>query len=177
MSEAKGSLRAAGIFNRFYEPLKNKVYNYIYYKVQNNEEAEELTQEVFQKVYAQLQKQDIDEEKLQRYIYVTASNIVKDVWKKRSKTPTVIPIDEYVRDSALADESYLAMEENLYLKEVINKLSKKEREIIVLRIIKGFSVEKVSEMLGKPAGTIKSMQFRAIQKLRKQLTKGGYFSA
>ena len=51
-------------FNEIYESLWPQVYKFIYYKVQNTEEAEELTQEVFQKVYRQLKKQNINEEKI-----------------------------------------------------------------------------------------------------------------
>ncbi|HBF76616.1 MAG TPA: RNA polymerase subunit sigma, partial [Clostridiaceae bacterium] len=55
-------------------------------------------------------------------------------------------------------------------------LSKDEKEILVLRIVEGYSINETSKMLNKPEGTVKSNQYRALQKLKKILGKCNYFS-
>jgi RNA polymerase sigma-70 factor (ECF subfamily) len=163
-------------FNQIYETLWPQVYKFIYYKVQNKQESEELTQEIFHRVYKQVSKNGVDENKIKAYIFAAARNIVFDTWRKRDRDFKVIQLDDIAeRDVELIDENKV-VEGNLAVKEALQLLSGDERDVIILRIIKGYSINEVSQRLGKPEGTIKSIQFRALQKLRQKLEKGGYFN-
>jgi RNA polymerase sigma-70 factor (ECF subfamily) len=163
-------------FDKIYETLWPQVYKFIYYKVQNKQEAEELSQEVFQRVYKQVCKCSIDETKIKQYIFAAARNIVFDSWRKRDRDYKVIQLDDIVeKEVELIDENKV-VESNMIVQEALNLLSGDEREIILLRIIKGYSINEVSRILGKPEGTIKSSQFRALNKLKQKLQKGGYFN-
>jgi RNA polymerase sigma-70 factor (ECF subfamily) len=162
-------------FNSTYESMWPQVYNYIYYKVQNAEEAEELTQDVFHKVYKQLEKSNIDEDKIKAYIFTSARNLVYDVWRKNKRRPKVIMLDD-MRDKGLEiGKEDASAEDNLIVEEALKKLSPVEGEVLRLRILEGYQIKEVSEMLDKPVGTIKSLQFRALKKLRDILVEGGYF--
>lgn len=162
-------------FDELYTRLWPEVYRFIYYKLQNRQEAEELTQEIFHRVYSHIIKNEIDETKIKAYIFACARNIVYDTWKEKKKNTRVIELDEISeRDAALTDDTSL-VEGNLMVREVLEMLNPEEKNIITMRILEGYSISYVAEKLGKPEGTIKSMQFRALQKLRKGLEKGGYF--
>ncbi len=172
----QGTTKLQKDFGQLYTSLWPEVYKYIYYKVQNRQEAEELTQEIFHRVYRHVINNDIEEDKLRAYIFASARNIVYDTWRDKRKNMNVIELDEISeRDAELKDDTGL-VEGNLMVREVLDMLNEEEKEIITLRIIKGYSISYVSEKLAKPEGTIKSMQFRALQKLRNGLEKGGYFN-
>ncbi|HBF76617.1 MAG TPA: hypothetical protein DDX02_02130, partial [Clostridiaceae bacterium] len=81
-------------FETLYETMWPKIYNFIYFKIQNIEEAQELTQDVFHKIYKQLLVSSIDESKMQAYIYATARNIVNDLWRKKYRNPKIVYLDE-----------------------------------------------------------------------------------
>lgn len=163
-------------FDQLYTSLWPKVYRFIYYKVQNREEAEELTQEIFHRVYRHAKKNEIEEGKLKAYIFTCARNIVYDTWRDKHKRMNIIELDEVSEKDAFLPDQVSHVESNLMVREALELLSAEEKEIITLRIIKGYSVSYVSNKLGRPEGTIKSIQFRALQKLRKCLEKGGYFN-
>jgi RNA polymerase sigma-70 factor (ECF subfamily) len=163
-------------FDQLYTVLWPEVYRFIYYKVQNRQEAEELTQEIFHRVYRHVIKNNIEEGKLRAYIFACARNIVYDAWRDKHKHMNIIELDEVSEKDALLPDQVSQVEGNLMVREVLELLNAEEREIITLRIIKGYSISYVSDKLGRPEGTIKSIQFRALQKLRKGLEKGGYFN-
>lgn len=163
-------------FDQVYTMLWPEVYRFIYYKVQNREEAEELTQEIFHRVYKHVIKNEIEEGKLRAYIFTCARNIVYDTWKEKHKRMNIIELDEVSERDAFFPDQASHVESNLMVREVLEQLNDEEKEIITLRIIKGYSISYVSDKLGRPEGTIKSIQFRALQKLRKGLEKGGYFN-
>lgn len=161
-------------FETLYETMWPKIYNFIYFKVQNIEEAQELTQDVFHKVYKQLLVSSIDESKMQAYIYAAARNIVNDLWRKKYRNPKIVYLDEITEMEEKTER--LPSEDIIIIKESLNKLSKDEKEILVLRIVEGYSIDETSKMLNRPQGTVKSNQYRALQKLKKILEECNYFS-
>lgn len=163
-------------FHEQYNSLWPQVYKYIYYKVQNAHETEELTQEVFQKVYKQLQKNNIDNKKIRAYTFMTARNIVYDLWRKRGRRPKVVHLSSLSEKGIELEYDNQIIESNLIVEEALNNLSSEDKEIITLRILQGYSIREVSEKLGMPEGTVKSRQYRALQGLREKLLKGGYFN-
>ena len=161
-------------FDDVYRELWATIYKFIYYKVQNNEEAEELTQEVFRKVYLQVKEKKVDEDKIKAYTFTTARNTVYDTWRRRGDTK-IIHLDD-LNEAALKSEcKNQSIEDGLVVRAALNKLSEQDKRVLTLRIIKGYSVKEVSKILDKPEGTIKSLQFRALKKLREILAKGGFF--
>lgn len=162
-------------FDEICESLWPQVYKFVYYKVQNTEEAEELTQDVFQKVYRQLKRQGISEDKIKPYIFMAARNIVYDLWRNKGRRPKTVDIGTLNEKGIEVQYDNKMMESNLIVEEALKNLPEEDRTIITLRILEGYSVNEVSQILGIPIGTVKSKQFRALQKLKEKLSKGGYF--
>lgn len=162
-------------FNEIYQSLWPQVYKFIYFKVQNEEEAKELTQDVFQKAYKQINKNAICNDKMKSYIFIAARNVVYDLWRKRGRRPKVIQLSELNESGLQLEDENSMIEANLMVEEVLKKLSHEDKTIIELRIIKGYSVNEVAEIMDIPEGTVKSKQFRALKKLKEKLSKGGYF--
>ncbi|MFW6028635.1 MAG: RNA polymerase sigma factor [Halanaerobiales bacterium] len=160
------------VFEEFYSEYWPKIYNFIYYRVQNEEEAEELSQEVFHRVYKQLKKKkSIDQ--LIAYTYMIARNIVYDLWRKRGRTPEMSYIEDLSMKGFELEAKEEFLEESVVVSQMLESLSDTAREVVILRIIKGYSITDVAKHLNKPEGTIKSIQYRALEKLRKGLKEGG----
>lgn len=162
-------------FDNLYDTMWPKVYKFIYYKVQNIEEAEELTQDVFHRIYKQLLTSTIDSSKINSYLYTTARNIVNDLWRKKYRNPKIIYLDD-ASERDMEDTDICFPSEDIYvIKQCLSELKPEEKDILLLRIVDGYSIEETSKLLNKPIGTIKSMQYRAIVKLRERLSKNGFF--
>ena len=77
------------------EKIWPRIYRFFYYKMQNREEAEELTQETLDKICHKLKTGNINEkEKAEAYTFVTARNLLTDLWRKRARQISTISMDE-----------------------------------------------------------------------------------
>jgi len=163
------------MFQETYENLWPQVYQYAYYRLQSKEEAEELTQEVFQKVFQQVKKGNVEEEKIRAYIFAAIRNTIYDTWRQRGRSPKVVELNQITEKSAPVSENHM-VEENMVLREALKKLPEVYQKVLVWRIVEGYPLNEVAERLGKPVGTIKSLQFRGVKKLKEILEEGGYFN-
>ena len=162
-------------FQETYENLWPQVYQYAYYRLQNKEEAEELTQDVFQKVFQQVKKGNVEKEKIRAYIFTAVRNTIYDTWRQRGRSPKVVELNQITEKMMPISENHM-VEENLVLRETLKKLPELYQKILIWRIVEGYPLKEVADRLGKPVGTVKSLQFRGIKKLRDLLEEGGYFN-
>jgi len=152
-------------FTEIYKEYRDMIYNYMYWKTGNSEEALDLTQEVFLKIYKNLRKFR-GESSLKTWIMKIATNHANSFFS-RSKFRKLLSFNksiEYLQDTKNENNGLKLEVENALL-----KLRKKEREIIVLYYMEGFSYKEISTLLGIPIGTVKSRLNRAKENLKKIL--------
>ncbi|MEA4826882.1 RNA polymerase sigma factor [Clostridium sp. JNZ J1-5] len=166
-------LKTDSEFKEIYSQMWLKVYKYIYYLVQNKEEAEEIAQDVFQKIFIKYKSNRLEKEKIEPYIFRAAKNAVVDRWRQNGRKAKVITIEDMsVFDIDKYQENRIT--ENMLVRQAMDELDVESRAVIELRIIKGYTVKEVANIMGKPEGTVKSLQFRALKKLKDNLKKGEY---
>ncbi|RJX26200.1 MAG: RNA polymerase sigma factor [Dethiobacter sp.] len=160
------------------EELWPRVYRFFYYKVQNREEAEELTQETLDRVYRKVRTGSInEEEKLQAYTFITARNLITDLWRKRGRQLSTISMDELHDKGWDPPQQPQEVEDTMVIQQAMNQLSPEHRQVLTLRIITGWPVDNVARKMRRSPGAVRSLQFRAVQALKEVLEKGGYFHA
>ena len=150
------------------------IYRFCYYKVQNKEEAEEITQETMGKVYQRIQVTQVDQEKLKSYCFSTANNMIIDMWRKKSRRPMESHLEGLQENIIGIPDKQKEIEDKIMVREAMEQLPEQSRQILIWRIVEGYSIQEVAERLGKSPGAIKSMQFRGLQNLKDILEKGGY---
>ena len=142
-----------------------KVYRYIYYKVQNREEAEDITQETYAKALPFLQKGGIQPEKYSGYLRSVALNLLRDVWRKKKRRGTQVNLEMInPLESAIDDATELSAQ-RMVIEKALTQLKKEQRTIIELRILQGYSVADTAKLMKKTEANIRVIQYRAIQKL------------
>lgn len=173
----------ADAFEQIIIKYEKKIFGLIYNMLRNENEIEDVAQEVFIKVYKNLDKFNGDSS-LYTWIYKIATNLCLDQIKKRKE---VIYIDEKLQlndgevefqipsDEKLQDEIYEQKELKQKLESCIDKLPEKQKAMIVLRDIKGLSYDEIAEILDLKLGTVKSQINRARLKLKELLEKDGTF--
>jgi len=158
-------------FAQLYEEHFDKIYRYVYLKVGNEAEAEDLTQDVFVKALEAIGSYRWRNLPFASWIFRIAHNQVIDYFRKQGKVEKVDLEDD---DAVPADESnpaHIAEQkfEIAELRENIKKLSPSQREVISLRFGAELSTAEIAEALGKSAGTVKALQYNGIVALRKMM--------
>jgi len=161
------------IINRY----KGKLFNYIRRITSiRDEDAEDLLQDIFLKVYLNLNDFDTDL-KFSSWIYAIAHNQVISQHRRlnvRAEGHSTNLEDENARK--LASNVNIEKElDNLYLKDNVAKvlyaLPEKYREVLVLKFLEEKNYQEISDILKKPVGTVGSLMNKAKSEFKKELTK------
>jgi RNA polymerase sigma-70 factor, ECF subfamily len=148
-----------------WEPL----YRFVYFKVQNREEAEDITQETYIKAISYIQKNNVKIDKFISFLKMVSLNVLRDRWRKSKRQGTSINLD-YINphDVAIEDPTKDVVDREL-IENALRLLKEEQRTIIELRIIKGYSVADTAKQMDRTESNIRVLQYRALQKLNKIL--------
>lgn len=178
----KGDGRA---FEQIVLQTERAVYNLALSIVKNKEDAEDVTQETYLRLWRAASELNL-EGSLKLYILKAARNLSLDFIRKNSRRDEIdtvildadgefeIDIADDSPDSR-PDASYLRNVEKEAVRQSIEELPSTAREIIVLRDIEGLSYAEIGAMLGIAEGTLKSKLFRARERLRKIILSKNIF--
>ncbi len=156
---------------------EKQVYNLALSIVKSREDAEDITQETYLKLWRTLpDSKEITAAK--RYIFNTARNTAIDLLRKKAKQNeadifVITPEGEFEHDIAdtdpasRPDETYWNNVRAQTVRECISELPLRMRELITLRDIDELSYSEIAEILGIPEGTVRSGLSRAREKLKK----------
>lgn len=168
-------------FEALVEGYQKRVFNIAYKMIGNYEDASDLAQEVFIRVFKSIGNFK-EQSTFSTWIYRITTNVCLDELRRR-KNKKVVSLDEdiHLDDSEIKRqvESDAPMPEEIAerkeLRELVNnaisQLSVEHRTVIVLRDLQGFSYEDIAGMLKCPEGTVKSRINRARLALREILEK------
>ena len=156
------------IYNR-YQP---SVFTYIFYKVSDQEIAEDLTAEVFTRMLANLSRYTPRGKPILAWLYTIARNLVIDHYRQ-NKSASHLPLMEDLVDGdnnhpVKLTEDRLAHE---CLSRVLKHLTEEQRQVILLRFIENREVSELAEILGKNERAIRSLQHRALVALHRWMKK------
>lgn len=180
VQQAKAGDRAA--FAGLVSAYEGKIYNLALRYLGSREDAMDASQEVFLRVFRFLPGFQ-EESGFSTWIYRIGVNVCKDMLHrrlKRAEEPLEVPDEEDegrpvdVPDLRYDPERIMeGAELRQALSDAILALPEQQREIIILRDIRGLSYEEIALALALEAGTVKSRLFRARENLRKKLLQNG----
>lgn len=171
-------------FREVVERYQAKVFSIIYGILRNRNDAEDIAQQVFAKIYFSIGNFDF-RSSLLTWIYKITVNECYDYLRKKRVRKLVYESDfsaddslrmensEPATDQAPAVDQRLAQRDLIF--KLLSKISEEDRSLILLKEVEGRSVEELSDMTGMNENTIKVKLFRARQKLVKaaqRLEKG-----
>jgi len=147
---------------------KDLVYTLALRMLKHKEEAEEVAQDTFVKVFKSLHKFKGDS-KFSTWIYKVAYNTCLDTIKKNKKHLNNVTIDEYnfnkldTIDNAL--DNIIKEEKSALIKNCINKLPEDSSALLTLFYFEELSLDEISKIINIEANTVKVKLFRARKKL------------
>lgn len=170
-------------FNEIVGRYKSKIYNYLYRMTGNAEDAEDLTQEVFVRMYSHIHSFRA-EASLSTWLFRIAGNLCVDAFRRKKKERGVVSSldapayhddeDSHatrdVPDLKAAPETLFSRKElGGQIEAALAKLPPKLRSAVVLHDIEGLAYEEIAAVEGIPLGTVKSRIFNARVALREHL--------
>lgn len=152
--------------------------------VGDREEAEDLKQELFIKIFQQ-RKQFRTSARFQPWLYRIATNLVIDkVVRKRRLETQSFDEDERIEQYMATDDTFATARQYASLNEIkemlqqtLCQIPEEERVALILRHYENFTFPQIAELLNLPESTVKTRVYRAMQEMRKKLTRLGLIDA
>ena len=146
-----------------YEKFKPKVEVYVFGKISDRNDAEDIVSEIFLKILRSIHTYDEEKASLSTWIYTITQNTVVDYF--RSKRDLIsLPdevLDDYITESEIFDDTLDG------LSDALGHLPECERDLIILHYYHGFTLKKIGGMLNKSYITVKVMHRRALNNIRR----------
>ncbi|PIS04580.1 MAG: hypothetical protein COT81_05790 [Candidatus Buchananbacteria bacterium CG10_big_fil_rev_8_21_14_0_10_42_9] len=158
-------------FGQLYELYYVPVFRYIYYRLPDKEEAENLTQTVFIKVFKSVGRFKYQGKSPLAYFFTVARNSITDYWRKKREVklndPEVVfqrMADDRRSEAELTEIKDMATK----IKDAIYNLTEEQQEVMILKFVNEFSNKEIAEVTGKKEGAIRQLQCRALKVLRQE---------
>jgi RNA polymerase sigma-70 factor (ECF subfamily) len=160
-----GDVAAVG---RLYDQLVAPIYRYVALRVRRREDAEDITQLVFERIVAGLPRYRARRSPFAAWAFRIARNAVIDHVRRERPVEPLTPVHDRPDGDELEAIS-LRGEQIRELRHAISFLTPDQQEALALRFVAGLSAEEAAVVMGRQAGTIRGLTFRAIGALRRQL--------
>jgi RNA polymerase sigma-70 factor, ECF subfamily len=183
--ERAGPEEIRQVFHLILDAHYRRTYSFIYRMVRSEQDAADLTQETFIRVYKGLPRLR-EGAAASAWVRRIATNLCLDHIRKRNAAPPISSIDAHISTESDTPSSFDVVDhtsdpEQRFAKadsrrillKAVNSLPDDYRVVIVLHHMEDMRVEEIADSMGVPAGTIKSRLSRARKELKRKL--GGYF--
>ena len=154
------------------------ILNFSYKLVGNKKDAEDVTQEVFLKVWKNIKNFDI-EKNFKTWILAITRNTCVDFLRKKKEIPFSkfdneegdnILEDNLIDNGLKPDEVFLLTENKEMIENTLSKISFIQKEVVILRYMNEMTFDEISEILNIPLNTVKSHHNRALIKMKSILS-------
>jgi RNA polymerase sigma-70 factor (ECF subfamily) len=153
---------------RLYDDYAGRVLGYL--RAQGAPEPEDLTSEVFLRVFDRLPQFTGDEPDFRSWLFTIAHRILIDDARRRRRRPQTTTLGHEVESHAVGDVEHEALA-NVgaeWADALLASLPPDQRAVVALRVTADLSLEQVADILGKRVGAVKSLQHRALESLRRR---------
>ena len=162
----------AEAFGRIYDGYVERIYRFVFFRVDDQETAEDITSQVFLKAWSNLNRFEFTRTPYIAWLYTIAHNTVIDHYRTRKVTTALEDVQLSQPDDAEAVENQIDLTvEMKTIKAAMQSLTDDQQHVLHLRFIEGMSNTEIAQQLGKREGAIRALQMRGLQGLAKQLAE------
>ena len=170
-------------FDNLYKKYQNAVFGFAYYLTQNRGDAEDLFQEAWLRIAKKLPA-EVNMKSIKAWIFTIVANLHRDELRKKrirrlfflqkamslENENTMFPVlpDQPV---SINPEELNQTDMGRDIAQAMARLPDRQRRVFVLKEIAEFKQAEISDILGIPLGTVKSLMHRAVRRLRRELSK------
>jgi RNA polymerase sigma-70 factor (ECF subfamily) len=160
----------ADAFGQLYDAYMERIYRFVYFRVEDQQTAEDITSQVFLKAWSNLHRFRFARTPYLAWLYTIAHNAVIDHYRTRKVTAALEDVQLSQPDYAEKVENEIDLSvEMKSIKSAIGTLTDDQQHVLTLKFIEGMSNNEIARHLGKREGAIRALQMRGLQALAKQL--------
>ncbi len=160
----------AEAFGQLYDAYMERIYRFVYFRVEDQQTAEDLTSQVFLRAWNNLDRFRLGRTPYLAWLYTIAHNAVIDHYRTRKVTTAL-------EDVRLSQPDYAEVVENdidfavemKSIKSAMQTLTDDQQQVLTLKFIEGMSNDEIARHLGKREGAVRALQMRGLRALAKQL--------
>jgi RNA polymerase sigma-70 factor, ECF subfamily len=144
-----------------------------YLQVQGASEPDDLTSDVFMAVLSHLHTFTGGEAGFRSWVFTIAHRRMLDEWRRVARRPLTEPLVDTIQPVA-PDNVESAVERSFAVHEIralCQRLAPDQREVLLLRLLAGLTVDEIAAKLGKSRGAVKALQRRAYQAIGRLLER------
>jgi RNA polymerase sigma-70 factor (ECF subfamily) len=140
-----------------------KLYGFALKFLRNAEDAQDIVQDVFEKLW--MNRKKVEVEKAKAWMFTTAHNAMINYVMKKQRM--ILPGDEFIPEAAKSDRS--SFESSQVVDRAVSILPPVQKSIILLRDLEGYTYDEIGDILELSPSQVKVYLFRARNKIKKQL--------
>lgn len=158
-------------FLQSYDLYFDQIFRFIFFKIGNREDAQDLTSATFLKCWGYVQsgklKSDNEYKSLRSFLYKIARNLTIDYYRQVKPQATLEEAENVVIDLGAADEQVDGALDWEFIVTRIKELKSEYRTILILKYVNDLSVAEIADILGKTKGNVRVTLYRALEALKK----------
>ena len=160
-------------FGKLYELHVEKIYHYIYYRIGNHHDAEDLTAKVFHRALNNIARYNHKGAPFAAWLYRIAHNLVANWHRDRSRRHIVALENANLSGDRQANPQQAAEQANEreLLLAAIQQLPPDRQQLLTLKFVERMSNAEIGEVMGRSEGAIKSLYHRTLVSLKELLSK------
>jgi RNA polymerase sigma-70 factor (ECF subfamily) len=166
----------ANAFGQLYQRYADRIYNYIFHRIGNEEDAKDLTAHTFYKALTHIGGYRDRGAPFAAWLYRIAHNIVVN-WHRDNRRWSDLPLDGLTVHDHPEHVPHQAAErwdKERALADAMRRLHPDRQMLLVLKFSEGLSNQQIGQIMGRSEGAIKSLYHRTLVALREDLQDQGY---
>ncbi|MCS7251391.1 MAG: sigma-70 family RNA polymerase sigma factor [Anaerolineae bacterium] len=157
-------------FGELYLRYVRSIYNYIFYRTGDPEEAEDLTSRVFLQALQHLPRFQERGLPFAAWLFRIAHNLVANWHRDRRRHPTIgLSENGHDRDSAHIEATLEHREKQEQLLKAIRRLPPDRQQLLILKFVEGLPNAEIARIMGRTEGAIRVLYHRTLEALRREL--------
>lgn len=156
------------VISAVYDRYFPDVYRYVYYRLGDQQVAEDITSDVFVRLLEAAKARGGPRSSLKGWLISTASHVVTDHLRRMYRRPTQglaeIMIDDF---AASVTEEVEQRQQTDAMQKAFTQLTSEQQHVLSLRFGDGYSLEETASLMEKKVNAIKALQFRAVASLQR----------
>jgi RNA polymerase sigma-70 factor, ECF subfamily len=160
-------------FGQLYELYVDKIYTYIFYRLGNHQDAEDLTAKVFYRALNHITHYNQKGAPFAAWLYRIAHNLVAN-WRRDHQRRPEVALDDLTLSGDKHENPHRAAErtnETEILLDAIEHLPRERQQLLLLKFVERMSNAEIGQILGRSEGAIKSLYHRTLVSLKELLAE------
>ncbi len=160
-------------FGKLYELHVEKIYNYIYYRLGNRHDAEDLTAKVFYRALNHIPRYHNRGRPFAAWLYRIAHNLVAN-WHRDHNRRQIVALEHLNLSTDKRQNPHHAAEKTdewEILLDAIQELPPERQKLLTLKFVEKMSNAEIGELMGRSEGAIKSLYHRTLLSLKDLLAE------